>query len=391
MFNNPTSYFANSNEKNNQLKEKIYSALYSSPNTSYDIMKWIPSNDISNLSVSIEQDIDKILQVVPPFQFQPNKQISFQHFQTQQYTNSQPNTYLSSSQKNYSQNRCEPEIKQSQLHQSESNSKVIRREQQNIPKQNQYIQDLISRYQEPPKNTFQEDQNIPSNNIEEEYDVNTKQSVTNRDSQQKGCLIHQEKCKNNELSKLTEQQTCLNQSVGNSAVLEPLINEENINQINQINQIAPLVEIETPIFNTSQNWAKMKIRKEAKLNENYKTQNFQDLLYSLPSFFIHQTEGELKVDKLRAQENQEGYYYQSFELTVNPLKMIGPINFKKHLKIHIRFKKGYYGVVFYDKLLQNVIPQNQVDGITLKNEPFLLANNSDKPIKVICCIVGIKK
>ncbi|CAD8093704.1 unnamed protein product [Paramecium sonneborni] len=384
MFNNSTSYFANSNEKNNQFKEKIQSVLYSSPNTSYEFMKWIPSNDISNLSVSIEQDIDKILQVVPPFQFQSNKQICFQNSYTQQCINSQPYTFLSSSQKSYSENLCEPKIKQNELHQTESNSKVNRREQLIPPKQNQYIQDLISRYKEPPKNHFQEEQNIQSNNIEEEYDVNTKQSITNRDSQQKG-MIHEEKCKNDELSKLTEQQTCLNQSVGNSAILEPLINEINLNQV------PSLVEIETPAFNTNQNWAKMKIRKEAKQNENYKTQNFQDLLYSLPQFFIHQTEGELKVDKLRAQENQDGYYYQSFELTVNPQIMIGPINFKKHLKIHIRFKKGYSGVVYYDKLLQNVIPQNQVDGITLKNEPFLLANNSDKAIKVICCIVGIKK
>ncbi|CAK89783.1 unnamed protein product (macronuclear) [Paramecium tetraurelia] len=386
MFNNSTSFFANSNEKNNQLKEKIYSALYQSPNTSYDVMKWIPSNDISNLSVSIEQDIDKILQVIPPCQFQPNKQISFQNCYTQQSAHCQPMTILSSSQKNNSENIYEPEIKPIQQPQIESNSKHNRIEQQQIlSKQNQYIQDLITRYKEPPKNAFQEDQNHPTGNIEEEQDINTKQSVTNRDSKQKGCLIIQEKCKNNELSKLTEQQTCLNQSIGNSVILDALINEENIKQVQSI------VEIESQAFNTNQNWAKMKLRKEAKQYEIYKTQNFLDLLYSLPSFFIHQIEGELKVDKLRAQENQEGYYYQSFELTVNPFKMIGPINFKKNLKIHIRFKKGYYGVVYYDKQLQNVIPQNQVDGITLKNEPFLLANNSDKPIKVICCIVGIKK
>ncbi|CAD8084041.1 unnamed protein product [Paramecium primaurelia] len=384
MFNYSTSYFANSNEKNNQLKEKIYSALYSSPNTSYDVMKWIPSNDISNLSVSIEQDIDKILQIVPPFQFQTNKQISFQNLQTQQCVDHQLQTILNSSQKIYSQNNCEVEEKPIEQSQKECNSKLIRREQQPQSKQNQYIQDLIMRYQEPPKNAFQEDQNNPSSNIEEEYDVNTKQSVTNRDSRENGCLINKDKYKNNELSKLTEQQTCLNQSVGNSFILDTLINEETIKQTIS-------VEVESQTFNTNQNWAKMKIRKEAKQNENYKTQNFQDLLYSLPSFFIHQTEGEIKVDKLRAQENQEGYYYQQFELTVNPYKLIGPINFKKHLKIHVRFKKGYYGVVYYDKLLQNVIPQNQVDGITLKNEPFLLANNSDKPIKVICCIVGIKK
>ncbi|CAD8181390.1 unnamed protein product [Paramecium pentaurelia] len=384
MFNNSTSFFANSNEKNNQLKEKIYSALYQSPNTSYDIMKWIPSNDISNLSVSIEQDIDKILQVIPPFQFQSNKQISFQNCYTQQLSNPQPIKIQSSS--NNSENICEPEIKIIEQPLTESNSKQNRREQQLIhSKQNQYIQDLISRYKEPPKNAFQEDQNYLSNNIEEEQDINTKQSVNNIDSQQKGCLIIQEKCKNNEHSKLTEQQTCLNQSIGNSYLLDALINEENIKQV------VSIVEIESQTFNSNQNWAKMKIRKEAKQYEIYKTQNFQDLLYSLPSFFIHQTEGELKVDKLRAQENQEGYYYQSFELTVNPYKMIGPINFKKNLKIHIRFKKGYYGVVYYDKLLQNVIPQNQVDGITLKNEPFVLANNSEKPIKVICCIVGIKK
>ncbi|CAD8080714.1 unnamed protein product [Paramecium primaurelia] len=384
MFNNSTSFFANSNEKNNQLKEKIYSALYQSPNTSYDIMKWIPSNDISNLSVSIEQDIDKILQVIPPIQFQPNKQISFQNYSPQQCFHHQPIKIQSSS--NNSENICEPQIKLIEQPLIESNSKLNRREQQQIhSKQNQYIQDLISRYKEPPKNAFQEDQNYLSNNIEEEQDINTKQSVNNIDSQQKGCLIIQEKCKNNEHSKLTEQQTYLNQSIGNSYLLDALINEENIKQV------VSIVEIENQIFNTNQNWAKMKIRKEAKQYEIYKTQNFQDLLYSLPSFFIHQTEGDLKVDKLRAQENQEGYYYQSFELTVNPQKMIGPINFKKNLKIHIRFKKGYQGVVYYDKLLQNVIPQNQVDGITLKNEPFVLANNSEKPIKVICCIVGIKK
>ncbi|CAK87406.1 unnamed protein product (macronuclear) [Paramecium tetraurelia] len=384
MFNYSTSYFANSNEKNNQLKEKIYSALYQSPNTSYDVMKWIPSNDISNLSVSIEQEIDKILQVVPPFQFQPNKQTSFQNFQTQQYVDRQPLTNLNSSQTKYSENICEPEVQQIEYPQMQSNSKQMRREQQPPSKQNQYIQDLINRYQEPPKNAFQEDYNNPSSNIEEEYDVNTQQSVTNRDSRDKGGLIKQGKYKSNEFSKLTEQQTCLNQSVGNSFILDTLISEETIKQTNS-------VEVENQPFNTSQNWAKMKIRKEAKQNENYKTQNFQDLLYSLPSFFIHQTEGEIKVDKLRAQDNQEGQYYQSFELTVNPFKLIGPINFKKHLKIHVRFKKGYQGVVYYDRQLQNVIPQNQVDGITLKNEPFLLANNSDKPIKVICCIVGIKK
>ncbi|CAD8186596.1 unnamed protein product [Paramecium octaurelia] len=384
MFNYSTSYFASSNEKNNQLKEKIYSALYQSPNTSYDVMKWIPSNDISNLSVSIEQEIDKILQVVPPFQFQPNKQISFQNCSTQQYVDRQPLTNLNSSQTKYSENICEPEVQQIEHPQTQGNSKQRRREQQPPSKQNQYIQDLNTRYQEPPKNAFQEDYNNPSSNIEEEYDVNTKQSVTNRDSREKGGLIKQEKYKSNELSKLTEQQTCLNQSVGNSFILDTLINEETIKQTNS-------VEVENQPFNTSQNWAKMKIRKEAKQNENYKTQNFLDLLNSLPSFFIHQMEGEIKVDKLRAQDNQEGQYYQSFELTVNPQKLIGPINFKKHLKIHVRFKKGYQGVVYYDRQLQNVIPQNQVDGITLKNEPFLLANNSDKPIKVICCIVGIKK
>lgn len=43
----------------------------------------------------------------------------------------------------------------------------------------------------------------------------------------------------------------------------------------------------------------MKIRKEAKKKEIYKAKEYQDLFKLLPGLYLHESEGYIKLDKLR--------------------------------------------------------------------------------------------
>ncbi|CAK64219.1 unnamed protein product (macronuclear) [Paramecium tetraurelia] len=153
-------------------------------------------------------------------------------------------------------------------------------------------------------------------------------------------------------------------------------------------QIQMSQDLEKPNFNANLNWKKGKNRREAKKYTQYQTQEFKHLSLSIPGFYVHEKEGELKINKLQKMQNEKTKFFQLFELTINPITFIGPLKLRSNLKLCIRFKKGYTGQVFCNQDYTETIPTNQEDGKVLENEKQLfLANNSSHITKLVCCLI----
>ncbi|CAD8164567.1 unnamed protein product [Paramecium pentaurelia] len=404
-------------DSDNKFKEKIYRSMYPSPCSSYDPNKWLQNNDISWLSHSLEQDIDKILQIAVPQPLKPqnNRRASANDIREEidnKIGKQKRNTW-------YVEKQHEDQPKNSKLKINMSSiicefpiQKISRQSISDQPKtpncQKSFMEAIISRYQQ---------RNEQDDQFEKEkqylFQSNKKEQINDPDIYQNGDDIlnqEQQNISTNEINptKQTQLKQKKPKKVGRKKKSFMKIPKRKSRQTKQQDRIQPLFQssqtelyqektkyirpsqtLDQPIFNTKQCWARMQFRKEAKKYEKYQTQEFQDLLHSLPGCYIHKCEGDLRIDKIRPMQNIKGKYFQSFEMWINPQVLIGPIKMNNQVKLHIRFKKGYSGQVFCDSTLQETLPINQIDGKTFHKQQLILANNSDHVIKLVCCLVNI--
>ncbi|CAD8160929.1 unnamed protein product [Paramecium octaurelia] len=406
-------------DSDNKFKEKVYRSMYPSPCSSYDPNKWLQNNDISWLSHSLEQDIDKILQIAVPQPLKPqnNRRASANDIREEiddKIEKQKRHTW-------YVDKKHEEQPKNSKLKINMSSiicefpiQKVTRQSTSDQPKtpncQKSFMEAIISRYQQ--KNE-QEDQ------LEKEkkylFQSDKKQKIIDPDIYQNekndnDLNDDQQSVSTNEINpiKQTQSKQTRPKKVGRKKKSFVRVPKRKYRQTKKQERIQPLPPppqtelfqektkyirpsqtIDQPLFNTKQCWARMQFRKEAKKYEKYQTSEFQDLLHSLPGCYIHKCEGDLRIDKIRPMQNAKGKYFQSFEMWINPQVLIGPIKMNNQVKLHVRFKKGYAGQVFCDSQLQETLPINQIDGKTFHKQQLILANNSDHVIKLVCCLVNI--
>ncbi|CAD8087956.1 unnamed protein product [Paramecium sonneborni] len=410
-------------DSDNKFREKIYRSMYPSPCSSYDPNKWLQNNDISWLSHSIEQDIDKILQIAVPQPIKPqnNRRASAndirEEFDDKQGKQKRNTWYVDNQQEDQPQN-SKLKINMSSIICEFPIQKVSRQSISQQPKtpncQKSFMEAIISKYQQQndqeqddqfekeQKYLFQNDQQLQDQILDPQiYGDDINENVLNEELQQvspQNDEVNQKKQKNKKPKKIRRKKKCYviipkrksRQTKLQDRILplpEPAQNEF---YQEKTKQIRPSQTLDQPIFNTKQCWARMSLRKEARKYEKYQTQEFKDLLRSLPGCYIHKCEGDLRIDKIRPMQNAKGKYFQTFELWINPLVLIGPINMNNSVKLHVRFKKGYSGQVFCDSTLSETLPLNQIDGKTFQNQKLILANNSDHVIKMICCLVNIE-
>ncbi|CAK79495.1 unnamed protein product (macronuclear) [Paramecium tetraurelia] len=420
-------------DSDNKFREKVYRSMYPSPCSSYDPNKWLQNNDISWLSHSLEQDIDKILQIAAPQPLKPqnNRRASANDIREEfddKIGKQKRNTWYVDKQHDEQPKNSKLKINMSSIICEFPIQKVSRQSISDQPKtpncQKSFMEAIISRYQQ--QNEQQEDQFEKEKKFlfqsDKEFQSDKKLFQSDKKQQILEPEIHVNEIDDNILNE-EQQNTSLNEENPNKQKKQKPTKgrkvgrkkksimpapkrktrqtkkQERIQQLPEPAQtelyqektkyIRPATTIDHPIFNTNQCWARMQFRKEAKKYEKYQTQEFQDLLHSLPGCYIHKCEGDLRIDKIRPMQNAKGKFFQSFEMWINPLVLIGPIKMNNSVKLHVRFKKGYSGQVYCDSALQETLPLNQVDGKTFHKQKLMLANNSDHVIKLVCCLVNI--
>ncbi|CAD8075544.1 unnamed protein product [Paramecium sonneborni] len=407
-------------DSDNKFRDKIYRSMYPSPCSSYDPNKWLQNNDISWLSHSIEQDIDKILQIAVPQPLKPqnNRRASANDIREEvddKIGKQKRNTWYVDTQHEDQPKNSKLKINMSSIICEFPIQKVSRQSNSEQPKtpngQKSFMEAIIQKYQQ--QNDQQQDdqfekekqylfQNDKKSQIldpqikEDEINENIKndeqQSINSSQQENIQKKKNHSKPKRGGRKKKTNQPLPKKKSrqTKKQARILPLPQKTETEFYQEkTKQIRPSQTLDQPIFNTQQSWARMSLRKEAKKYQKYQTQEFKDLLRSLPGCFIHKSEGDLKIDKIRPMQNVKRKYFQSFEMWINPQVLIGPINLNTSVKLHVRFKKGYSGHVFCDSMLSETLPLNQVDGKTFHKQKLILANNSDHVIKLICCSVNI--
>ncbi|CAD8167015.1 unnamed protein product [Paramecium pentaurelia] len=409
-------------DSDNKFREKVYRSMYPSPCSSYDPNKWLQNNDISWLSHSLEQDIDKILQIAAPQPIKPqnNRRASANDIREEfddKIGKQKRNTWYVDKQHEDQPKNSKLKINMSSIICEFPIQKVSRQSISDQPKtpncQKSFMEAIIQRYQQ--QNEQQQDDQFEKEKkylfqsdkkqqiIEPEiYDNQIDDNLLNEEEQQNISITEQ-----NPIQQKNKKQTKPKKVGRKKKSIMPAPKrkykqtkkQERIQELPQPAQtelyqektkyIRPSQTIDQPIFNTKQCWARMQFRKEAKKYEKYQTQEFKDLLHSLPGCYIHKCEGDLRIDKIRPMQNAKGKFFQSFEMWINPLVLIGPIKMNNSVKLHVRFKKGYSGQVYCDSALQETLPLNQVDGKTFHKQKLMLANNSDHVIKLVCCLVNI--
>ncbi|CAD8154020.1 unnamed protein product [Paramecium pentaurelia] len=364
--------------------EKKSQEFNSPPLSTQDPNFWLDDSDLFWLSNEIEQEVDKVLQIAKPQPLKIKQNIISSGNDIREELlvnnkNTKRNSWGLDNQQDLEKymnkgNKCQFQCEFS-IQKNGSKNQVQYRDSSEYNSNKNNYQDLQERnYLFQGEISFADcinnDQKQKQQKIKQFLDASFQFQEQQNNSYEEGILGYR-KSKNSQIKERIYEE-----------IPSPQFYQEKTKQI-QMPQ-----DLEKPNLKSNINWKKTKIRREAKKYKQYQTQEFKHLSLSIPGFHIHEKEGELKINKLQKMENEKRKFFQLFELTINPITIIGPLKLMPNLKLCIRFKKGYTGQVFCNQDYTETIPTNQEEGKVLENEKKLfLANNSSHIIKLVCCLI----